>query len=50
MENVPQFFLRIRKSDFESPIPIENNPIEVEMDNKQPEIYDFIEGKDIKKM
>lgn len=43
IDDVSPYFIRIRKSDLNLPIPIENEPIIVEMGEIQQEIYSYIE-------
>lgn len=45
VENIAPFFIRIRKSDLDLPIPVEHTPIEVPLGARQERIYRFIEGK-----
>lgn len=47
IDNVSPYFIRIKKSDLNLP-PYREHVIEVEMDQLQREIYDFIESKYIK--
>ena len=44
IDNISPYFIRIKKSDLELPIPKEKH-ISIEMDERQREIYDFIEGR-----
>lgn len=43
IDDVSPYFIRIRKSDLNLPLPIENEPIVVEMGEIQQEIYSYIE-------
>jgi SNF2 family DNA or RNA helicase len=43
VENTSPFFIRIKKSDLNLPIPNNHKPIVIKMGSSQQEIYDFIE-------
>ncbi len=47
IENIAPYFIRIKKSDLKLP-PVNEHMIEVEMDERQREIYDYIESKYVK--
>ncbi|WP_415396145.1 DEAD/DEAH box helicase [Sulfurimonas sp. CS5] len=50
IENISPYFIRIKKKDLKDrlPLKITENIVEVEMDEHQKEIYDFIEEKYVK--
>jgi len=46
IDNIKPFFIRIRKSDLSNmPIPIENEPVKIEMGFYQRQVYSFISSK-----
>lgn len=47
ISNITPFFIRIKKKDLDLP-PVKEQVIEIEMDQRQREIYDFIETKYIR--